>query len=51
MENRFEDDEECLEELLELIDRCINIAIVINLNHFSEETRERMKALRPKIIV
>jgi len=51
MENKFEDDEDCLEELFELIDRCTNIAIVLNLNNFSEETRDRMKSLRPKIII
>lgn len=30
MENGFQDDDDCLEELIQLIDRCSNLAIVLN---------------------
>ena len=50
MENGFEDDD-CLDELMGLIDRCSNLAIVLNLNNFSTKTREAFKSMRPRIVI
>lgn len=49
MENGLED--EGSDEFIEALSNMTNISIVLNLNNFSDECKNKFKALRPKIVI